>query len=445
MFLFVNSRYVRDKVVVQALKSGYGTLLPAGDSPYAILNIDVPPSELDVNVHPMKAEVRFSNSGEVFGAVSRAVKLTLAQNPHVARAVQESLGGLPLPAAGGPDSGTNGPQPWPAGGPVPRVFGAPLSPQPSWGQSSLPLGPKAEPQVSSLTEDQRSRLVMIDERWMGYSPQETQDSIPVADPSRADRFTWDEGDLVFAPQAPGGPSQGVTQRPLVDPSRSPQPGWSHEESLQAGSTGTAATSDAMRPRPISGMGLGAMRYLGQFANCFLLGQLGNRLVVVDQHAAHERVLFEQLRADWSKRKVVSQGSLTPHLLEVEPRILASALAKQELLEALGFRVEVFGNRKLAIHSAPALFRGRSPVRTLFTLLEELPENTDLNQTDLFHKPLSTVACHAAVRAGDPMEREEVRQLLQLMDTVDLAAFCPHGRPVVVFLEEADVAKWFKRT
>lgn len=203
--------------------------------------------------------------------------------------------------------------------------------------------------------------------------------------------------------------------------------------------------DYVRPRPVQGMGLGAMRYLGQYANCFLLGQLGRRLVVVDQHAAHERVLFEQLRADWGRRRVVSQGSLTPILLEVEPRILAAAMARQELLEKLGFRVELFGNRKLALHSAPALFRGRSPVATLFSLLDDLPENGDINQTDLFHKPLSTVACHAAVRAGDPMEVEEVRQLFQLMDSVDLAAFCPHGRPVVVFLEEADVAKWFKRT
>ena len=325
LFLFVNSRFVRDKVVVQAVRSGYGTLLPHGDSPYAILNIEVPPSELDVNVHPTKAEVRFANSGEVFGSVVKAVKLTMAQNPHVAKAVQESLFTSDGQVQTGPVTSETGTDLEPPGGrpPLPREV-------PREQPRELPLGQAVSPyymptvgKPSGLTEEQRSRPVVLDERWMGYDPVETQDALPL-------RFG-------------AAPS---TQAPL---------------------------QKQMEPAPVvrpaaGGMGLGAMRYLGQFANCFLLGQLGRRLVVVDQHAAHERVLFEQLRSDWSRRKVIAQGNLTPILLDVEPRLLAAALAKEELLGALGFRVEPFGNNKLALHSAPALFRSRSPIPTLLTLL-----------------------------------------------------------------------------
>jgi len=166
---------------------------------------------------------------------------------------------------------------------------------------------------------------------------------------------------------------------------------------------------------------------------------------VDQHAAHERVLFEQLRNEWSQRKVISQANLTPVLVDLEPRLLAAALAREEALAALGFRIELFGTRKLALHAAPAMFKGRSALPTLLELLDETPQEATLDQTDIFHKKLATIACHAAVRAGDPMDPAEVRRLFELMDGVDLAAFCPHGRPVVIFLEEVEVARWFKRT
>ncbi len=388
LFLFVNSRFVRDKVVLQALKSGYGTLLPGGESPYAILDIAVPPSELDVNVHPTKAEVRFSNSGEVFAAVNRAVKLTLSQNPHVVKEVSAALGESE-PSAGpvvgdtkqvlsheqlSMNFGFRGPE-QPAGsstasGEPVRVFGAP----PPGIQGAGP--------------------VFMDERRMGFDGPELPES---------------------AAEEPDGEATQASAVPQHAPER-------HH-----------------------GMGLAGMRYLGQYANCFLLGQLGRKLVVVDQHAAHERVLFEQLRNEWSQRKVISQANLTPVLVDLEPRLLAAALAREEALAALGFRIELFGTRKLALHAAPAMFKGRSALPTLLELLDETPQDATLDQTDIFHKKLATIACHAAVRAGDPMDPAEVRRLFELMDGVDLAAFCPHGRPVVVFLEEVEVARWFKRT
>ena len=189
----------------------------------------------------------------------------------------------------------------------------------------------------------------------------------------------------------------------------------------------------------------SVSYLGQYANCFLLGQLGRKLVVIDQHAAHERVLFEKYRQEFDQRKVAMQPLLVPVLMELTPALVAAVEAGKEMFERLGFAVEPFGGHTVAVKGVPVLLRQRPPEPVVAALLAELSDASEATLSTLFHKTLSTLACHSAVRAGDPMRPEEVTQLLRLMDTVDLSAYCTHGRPVVAFVEEGEVARWFKRT
>ena len=346
LFTYVNGRFVRDKLIIQAIRKGYGTLLGSGDYPYAVLDIHVPVGELDVNVHPTKIEVRFERSREVFGAVQRAVQVTLADNPHIQRAVEEA---------------TQAQSSFPGG------------------HSPFPAPPRRDPSLQ-------------------FMPRSTP--IPPVIPG-SNRFQPDPQAWEVSPQPV---SQGLPQR------------------------------------------LSDMRYLGQYARCYLLGQLGQRLVLIDQHAAHERILFEQLRRQFQEKKVVVQNLLVPMLIELDPSQMTSVDDKQELLLRLGFVVEPFGGNTAAIKGAPMLLGQRSPERPLKALLDELEDVDSTTDTvELFHKPISTMACHSAVRSGDPMDREEVAALLKQMDDVDLAAFCPHGRPVIVFLEHGEVARWFNRT
>lgn len=350
LYTFVNNRFVRDKVIIQAVASAYSTLLGRGEYPCAVLNITVPPGELDVNVHPTKNEVRFSASNEVFSAVSRAVRLTLEETPWVSQEL----------AAGHVHGSVEGPSGWGAG------------PSVSENEPELEFRPAGEGSA---------------------------------------RYTWEVRDL---------------------------PGHLTPE----GDAGGPAPAEGARS---PGLGFAGMTYLGQFANCFLLGQTGDRLVVVDQHAAHERVMFDRLKRQFEHSKVASQPLLVPVLLELGPALVAEAETKSELLERLGFHVEPFGGNTVAVKSAPVLLGQRSPETPLLAVLDELAENQELGPSALFHKTISTMACHSAVRAGDPMAREEVLELLRQMDGVDLAAYCPHGRPVVVFFPETEVARWFKRT
>ncbi len=349
LYTFVNNRFVRDKVIIQAVSKAYSTLLGRGEYPCAVLNISVPPGELDVNVHPTKNEVRFAASNEVFSAVSRAVRLTLEETPWVSQEL----------AAGHVHSAVEGPS--------------------GWGGRAVP---ENEPELEFRPAGQGSA-----------------------------RYTWEVRDLP-GHLAPEGEGRGA-----------------------AGAEGVHAPA----------LGFTGMTYLGQFANCFLLGQSGDRLVVVDQHAAHERVMFERLKEQFENSKVASQPLLVPVLLELGPSLVAEAEAKSELLERLGFHVEPFGGNTVAVKAAPVLLGQRSPETPLLAVLDELAENQGLGPSALFHKTISTMACHSAVRAGDPMAPEEVLELLRQMDSVDLAAYCPHGRPVVVFFPESEVARWFKRT
>jgi DNA mismatch repair protein MutL len=341
LFTFVNGRFVRDKLIIQAVMNGYGTLLGRGEYPYAVLDIQVPPNQMDVNVHPAKSEVRFQRSNEVFAAIARAVRMTVSEAPWF-RGRLQSEGESPTGHV--PATGYSTPS-------VPSF--SPSGRPPLAGGFNTPSPPPEVPEVPS-------------------------------------------GGLAFARQK----------------------------------TGSFAS----------------MRYLGQFANCFLLGQIGHSLVLIDQHAAHERVMFERLLEQFKASGVPGQAVLVPQLLELDPSLVAAVNDRAEMLEKLGFVLEPFGGNTVAVKSVPVLLKQRSAEPAVRAVLEELSEADDsLDAGALFHKPISTMACHMAVRAGDPMDEREVTALLQQMDDVDLAAYCPHGRPVVAFLSEEEVARWFNRT
>ena len=341
LYTFVNGRFVRDKLIIQAVMNGYGTLLGRGEYPYAVLDIQVPPTQMDVNVHPAKSEVRFQRANEVFAAIARAVRLTVSEAPWFRGRLQTD---------GDPASNQ----------------ALPSSPSTGLAPAFRPAGSRPNPS--------------------GFPGPQVHAGSPEPSPA----------ELSFGRQASGS--------------------------------------------------FASMRYLGQFANCFLLGQIGRSLVLIDQHAAHERVMFERLQQQFKAAGVPGQAVLVPQLLELDPSLVAAVNDRAEMLERLGFVLEPFGGNTVAVKSVPVLLKQRSAEPAVRAVLEELSDADDsLEAGSLFHKPISTMACHMAVRAGDPMDEREVVALLQQMDGVDLAAYCPHGRPVVAFLSEEEVARWFHRT
>jgi DNA mismatch repair protein MutL len=194
------------------------------------------------------------------------------------------------------------------------------------------------------------------------------------------------------------------------------------------------------PRPAGYFG--SLRYVGQHARTYLLCEApGGALVVVDQHASHERLLFHRLREAFRARSVPVQPFLLPHVLTLAPAVARALEAGAGEIRRLGFDLEPFGGDSFAVKGAPALLGGVDLAALLADLAQQLEQLERASAAeDAFHDLLATMACHAAVRANQEIGPEEARALLDGLDAIDFKARCPHGRPVVFELALADLER-----
>jgi DNA mismatch repair protein MutL len=314
--LFVNRRLVQNRRLTYAIEEAYSGLLPVGRHPIAVVNLEVPPDEVDVNVHPAKADVRLRHENEVFVALQRAVR----------HAVLEQA---PLP-----------------------TVAAPTGPPPGTG---------AEAATSPL--------------------------------------------------------------------------WEHGVQVAAQARAVAATAPPKVSLPL-------LRVLGQVANTFIVAEGPDGIYLIDQHAAHERVLFEEACAPSQAGQAVHvQGLLEPALAELSPRQEEALLAHRETLAEHGFQLEPFGERAYRIGAIPALLAGRDAAQALGELLDALAEETAEPSPD---RVAATLACHGAVRAGQSLALEEMRELVRRLEQTEAPHTCPHGRPTTVHLSGSWLAQTFRR-
>ena len=186
-------------------------------------------------------------------------------------------------------------------------------------------------------------------------------------------------------------------------------------------------------------------YLGQLHRAYLVCQAAGELVLIDQHAAHERVAFERLRHAHGKQAVPSQRLLLPATVELEPALAGAAADHAALLATLGFELERFGESTVAVRALPDLLASADPADVLTEVLGELAarDATEL-VADALDNVLATMACHSVVRAGDVLGPHEVRALLESMDGIDYRAHCPHGRPVLLRMSLSEIERRFGR-
>ncbi len=218
----------------------------------------------------------------------------------------------------------------------------------------------------------------------------------------------------------------------------------------------AGTAEARPASALSGapaaVRFAELRLLGQLLGTYLLAEDEDGLLLVDQHAAHERVLYERLRAAWLATGVARQGLLAPEVVELSELARAALGAEAELTARLGFEVEPFDARAVAVRAVPALLAGRDPAALPRSLADELADAHALGaratagsrSVDLADRTLATLACHAARTAGEVLDPREQRALLDALDTIPWAPSCPHGRPVAVSVSLAEVERRFGR-
>ena len=458
-YVFVNGRFVRDRTIQHAIQDGYRTLMEKGRHPVVVLHLSVDPESFDVNVHPQKTEVRFAQTGQIHRAVTSALQRTLLAQPWlqsgryaVALARGTDDGARPTTIRDGGDKGLSGfvgvreiPLPAkdgqrpPFGGGGSRRLAADraFAPPPS-GRDFVP--PPSD--RNFVPPSDRDFVPPPSDR--DFAPPSDRDFVPPSDrdfvppptdrdfvPPPTDRDYVPPSDRDFVPPATESDVAGA--RVPHDSARavaSGPTGHLFEDSHSASKAGRFAS----------------LQPVGQVLGTYLVCQGPEEMVVIDQHAAHERIAFQRMRTQQQARSVASQPLLMPLPIELDEGRAATADLHNERLVELGFDLAHFGGTTWMIKATPVALKGADAARLIRDLLDEL---ASFEQTTPYEEQvdalLSCAACHSVVRAGDRLSNEEIRALLVQMDEIDFGAHCPHGRPVFVRWSSDELARLFHRT
>ncbi len=348
--LYVNRRWVKNRALTFAVEEAYQGMLPVGRRPIAVLNITVSPDEVDVNVHPTKAEVRLRNERAVFGAVQRAVR----------RAISDRA-------------------------PVPQATAG------VWGATST--GPS----------DDRPPLFL------------TQKPVQMPMPSAANRSeAWADDN-----------ARGTAI-----------PGFAPPEEQQALSRHEAAAAGTMLDR------LPLLRPVGQVNATYVVAEGPDGMYLVDQHAAHERVLYERFLSSVRAGTPDVQALLDPLTVELSPPQRALIAEHAASFTALGFEIDHFGDAAYVVRTVPSSIAGSDVTQSISELLDRMSRDDTIAEPS--HRVAASLACHAAIRAGMSMSESEQRELLRLLEQAESPRTCPHGRPTMVHLAADAIAREFRR-
>lgn len=389
IYLFVNGRLIRDRTVQHGLTEAYRNILPPTVFPVVLLFLELPSAEVDVNVHPSKTEVRFRQQTVMHDFVRDSVRAALMR----ARPVPQFTTEIRAHATASPS----------------------LTPgaRPEWEPSSNAALALEQPPVCGAPDAQGESG--------GFALQ-----APAAPPVSA-RFHF-EGGIAIAANAAMAVACGLESMPgqwIPDRACAPALDTNDEDPTLAS--------------------LGNLRPLGQIRNSFILAVNEDGLWIVDQHVAHERVLFERVLKQRAIRKVESQRLLMPIVLELSPAQQAVFAEISDELQHNGFEAEPFGARSVAVKVAPAGVDASAVEHMLHDLLDQFSrEEQSLNLEKIRSSIAASIACHAAIKVNMPLEQHKMEWLLAELAKTEHPMSCPHGRPVVLRYSVRDIQKAFKR-
>jgi len=377
IYVFVNHRLVRDRVVLHALTEAYRNIIPPTSFPVVLLFLEMPPQEVDVNVHPAKTEVRFRQASFVHDFIRDTVRTTL-MTARPAASFASALSGAPSASAS---------------------LLIDVSPMP---------GPPGDTVFSPriVTESETEPSAADADEFMLRAPvrPESPDRLAFSDPGLAVGYEMEEGaatahSAAFEPDSPA-------------------------ETLNA---------------------LATLKPLGQLRDSFILAANDEGLWIIDQHVAHERVLFEKILRDREVEQVQRQRLLMPVLVDLLPAQMVSFAAIARELELNGFEAEPFGPRTLAIKAAPVGLEGRELERMLEEVLEVPDREQQTENAETRRRRIAaSIACHAAIKVNMPLDAKKIDWLLTELGKTEHPTSCPHGRPIALRYSHKEIQRAFQR-
>ena len=393
-YLYVNGRFVRDPVLRKAINEAYRGIVPKGRYPTVVLQITVPPNHVDVNVHPAKTEVRFRHARDLSRVLSSGVREALQRHGIKQPVPIESRyqpAGAAHPAASAGTQGALNLQPPPASAP-PHVGG---------GGGGFGISPRTPPGPGGFTFGQRPTL-----------------SAPAA-PASGQTFQR------MRPGAPMPQGMPLPQAPAVPMS----------------DAGEGARRDLL---PVARFC--DLRVIGQLGLTYILCEGNGELVIIDQHAAHERItLYQLMMREQSSNLGGAQRLLTPQVVEMTPSRALALAPHTDILDRYGLEVEPFGGDSFVVKQVPESLLGADLQRLIEDVADDLIGGGDGEPArDLIEKMLATMACHNSIRAGQRLTTYEMREMLSALDQVDFSV-CAHGRPVSIRVTPAELERRFHRS
>ncbi len=341
---FINGRYIRSKTISKVLEDAYRTLIMVNRYPIAILSFTLDVERVDINVHPMKLEVKFKDEDRIKEAVLNCIRLALEKERWLAKSGQGKV-----------------------------FIGQSKAFEDQRGVAS-PIGVRTAPEGVSPLKDNEN---------MAYSP--TMEK--TAEYNRIDM------------------DNNIKDR---------------------------------------GVGLPEMSIVGQFLNTFVLTQGDDRIYLIDQHAAHERIMYERIIAETQKGGAASQRLLEPMAVELSPGDMEVVRTNKELIASLGYELDEFGTGTIRVKAVPVFLGVPQAGDFIFDLINEISKSKERNRQVVKQEDIVMMACKRAVKANQRLTKEEIEGLLEQLANTKMPYTCPHGRPVIVTLTRYELEKMFKR-
>lgn len=346
VYLFVNKRFVRDNSVIHAVLSSYRQIIEPRRYPSAVLFLEMPPQDVDVNVHPAKLEVRFKDAHAVFDLVSKTISQGLADAQN------------------------------------------------SKGNFIYRLEPKEKKDFSFSTPSVREKSPTVP--FGVFSRKNLQQAI----------------------------HEDLLKRPVME-----------KTNLPVGNDKISVNEK---------ISFTDMRYVGQYANTYLIFEGDDGLVLLDQHAAHERIILEKLKKA-SAKKVISQSLLMPEIVNVTPGQIALFKEYLDFFQELGLEIEIFGRDAIAVKALPATLSQVKISEMILDIADQLSEQTQIpSLQERREKILASLACRAAIKANMILSNDEVAALCRELEATPFNLTCPHGRPITINYSLSEIERMFKR-
>lgn len=405
-FLFVNGRFVRDRLIGRALSEGYRSILPHGVYPAALLFIEMPLEEVDVNVHPAKTEVRFRRAAAVADAVREAVRAGLASAGYAPTTDIRDSASI---ASHDDTSAVN--EPADAGVATDQTRNAP------------PGQPLSRESFNLRPEPQQDRI------GFGVATAPQREHVPEMQPL---------GSPISAADQMARPA---TAEFNTDTNR---PADRADVQLGPGLPPLDSALKFVREVPVESLSSN-IRPLGQLDESFIIATDNEGLLLIDQHVAHERVLFDKYRALEASRQAESQQMLIPETFDLTPAQAAAFDTVVTELESFGFELMRLSGRTVAIKATPADLPASEARNVFAEVLDTIDsEKRGAARATLRDEIAASLACHAAIKVNMPLAPEKMRWLIDRLLTTSSPTTCPHGRPVILRLATQDILKGFHR-